>query len=186
MWSRTRRLDVGKFLDIGGLRFEHLTALYPAAQRVERGRQFSWWCRCDCGNEKLIASGKLRGGSTKSCGCLGRGQLGQRSITHGATRGYTRTPEYRAWESMIRRCEMPSQPNFPRYGGRGITVCPEWRESFETFLLDMGQKPSPKHTLDRIDNDQGYSAENCRWATWTQQRTNQGRYRSGTTLMVTR
>jgi hypothetical protein len=77
--------------------------------------------------------------------------------------GLSRTPEYRAWQQMRLRCTDPKHAAWPRYGGRGITVCPEWLESVERFVADMGPRPSPKHELDREKNDLGYSPSNCRW-----------------------
>jgi hypothetical protein len=89
----------------------------------------------------------------------------------GFVHGMFGTPEYWAWSSMIQRCTNPSNPAFHNYGGRGITVCKRWRK-FENFYADMGPRPSPSHTLDRIKNNRGYSPSNCRWATWKQQAAN--------------
>jgi hypothetical protein len=94
------------------------------------------------------------------------------SVTHGHTRGHAMTPEYTAWMSMRRRCEDPRGPMFRHYGGRGISVCRRWRKSFEAFLADVGPRPSPLHSLDRIDNDRNYEPGNVRWATRIEQASN--------------
>lgn len=96
----------------------------------------------------------------------------RRTARHGNARREGRTPEYVAWQSMKSRCGNPQAQNYRHYGGRGIEVCQRWQESFEAFLADMGERPSPKHSLDRIDNDGNYEPGNCRWATQKTQLTN--------------
>jgi hypothetical protein len=125
-------------------------------------------CRCACGTEQFRCRlANLRNGTTKSCGCLRR-EAGQRNATH----GMTKTPEYRAWQSMRARCTDPTDKSFIHYGGRGIAVCQAWEESFETFLADMGRRPTAKHSIDREKNDGNYEPGNCRWATRLQQTRN--------------
>jgi len=91
---------------------------------------------------------------------------------HGHAPDKGQSPEYVAWRDMVQRCTNPSCRKFARYGGRGIGVCDSWRDSFVSFLSDMGERPSDKHSLDRIDNNLGYSPANCRWATWKTQARN--------------
>jgi hypothetical protein len=114
----------------------------------------------------------LRFGVSKSCGCLQRESVVRKNTVHGHNRKGERTPEYGTWAAMIQRCRDPAAENWPRYGGRGISVCDRWLR-FENFYDDMGTKPSPQHSIDRIDNNAGYFKENCRWATSSEQRVNQ-------------
>jgi len=102
----------------------------------------------------------LLSGSSKSCGCLRTEGIVARSTTHGSCYA----PEHRVWASMLTRCNNPKYGEFHLYGGRGITVCPAWRD-FKVFLTDMGSRPSPQHQIDRKNNELGYSKENCYWAT---------------------
>lgn len=114
-------------------------------------------CRCDCGKEKVVKFYHLVDGSTKSCGCYSR----DRSQTHGHNRVGKRSPEYTCWRNVITRCTNPNVSAYPDYGGRGITVCKRWRK-FEKFLTDMG--PMPKgYTIERRNNNRGYSPKNCYW-----------------------
>src|SRR5262245_37499727 len=130
------------FKDITGQRFGNLVAI----RRVNVHGRAIWLCRCDCGTEKEIYGTDIRMGRTVACGCRRGGPIHRKA----------KTPEHSAWVSMIARCERPTHPAFKNYGGRGIKVCKRWRESFETFLADMGRKPSAGLTLDRIDNDGNY------------------------------
>jgi hypothetical protein len=100
--------------------------------------------------------------------------------------GLCGTPEYYTWQAMLQRCSNPRNPKFPRYGGRGIGVCDAWRESAAAFVADMGPRPTPNHTLDRIDNDGPYGPENCRWATRLTQQRNTGVTRFATIDGVTK
>lgn len=129
--------------------------------------------RCECGKEKVIAKSKANSRHTKSCGCLRmdiQRITGAHRLTHGESKPYT--VEYTAWFSMKRRCINRKHKGWKYYGGRGISVCKRWRDSYENFLLDMGRKPTPKHSLDRINNDGNYGPKNCRWATPEQQSRN--------------
>ena len=145
--------------------FGRLTVMAKVGQRGGRSM-----CLCTCGNTKIVKDGALLRGETRSCRCLQSELSSKRFLKHGATQGgWSRT--YRSWQSIFQRCDNPKHPDFDYYGGRGITVCARWRESFENFRTDMGERPEGM-TLDRRDNSKGYGPDNCRWATRTQQSRN--------------
>jgi len=139
-----------------------------------------WVCLCDCGTTKVVLGDKLKSGNTKSCGCLQaevRAKLVQTADEERRT--YTKN----SYTAMIGRCTNPSYPGYIKYGARGVTVCDRWRfgENGKTgwlcFFEDMGPKPTG-HSIDRINNEQGYTPENCRWATQQQQIENRRPYGS--------
>lgn len=154
-----------KFRDLTGQTFGMLTALYQT--RKDRGGNY-WMFQCDCGNVRELRgyypAQAVRAGRTPSCGCASRpGRW---------THGQSKHPLYRVYWAMVQRCTNPKTASWKNYGGRGITVCEQWLASFETFLRDMEPCYQPGLTLDRIDNSQGYSPENCRWTTPAEQSLN--------------
>lgn len=142
-------------IDMTGQKIGRLTVL-GIVRKDSQG--IHWECLCECGSKTVVSGPRLRNLSCKSCGCL--------KVTH----GMTKSREYHSWKSMIARCTNPNDPAYENYMGRGITVDPDWA-SFENFYRDMGTRPAGM-TLDRIENDEGYSKANCRWATPTEQSNN--------------
>lgn len=145
--------------DLTGMSFSRLTVIGEA-------RKHYWLCRCECGVEKSIYQSNLISGRTRSCGCLNRENLNVKG-----THRKTGTEAYRVWAAMKARCYRVTSKDYPNWGGRGITVCDRWKNSFENFLEDMGDRP-PGFTIDRIDVNGNYEPGNCRWATKEQQSRN--------------
>lgn len=161
-------------IDLTGKIFGHWTVL--GRSDVETRKPF-WDCMCVCGTAKRVCGANLRGGKTRSCGCQ-QAQLvsvSKRANGHGAAGKIHPDKTYTSWIAMKWRCCNPNSTAYARYGGRGITVCDRWINSFENFLADMGPRPSQKHSIDRIDVDGHYEADNCRWATTKQQSENTSR-----------
>lgn len=143
--------------DLKGQRFGRLVVLSESPKRT-KSRGIYWFCECDCGNIKEIASQSLLRGLTTSCGCYNKQVNIEKNTKHG---GYG-TPTYKSWDKMMQRCTNPNCPEYVWYGKRGITVCDEWKD-FAKFRLDMGERP-PQTTIDRINVNLGYFKDNCRWA----------------------
>ena len=164
-----------KLVDLKGQKFGRLTVLCRTP--IEPGRKkVRWVCECDCGNLCTIIGNSLVRGLTRSCGCYGHERHIEHgkalNLQHGYNRKSARSLEHVSWSAMIQRCENPHSHDYPRYGGRGITVCRAWRYSFPAFLADMGPRPSRLYTLDRIDPNGNYEPGNCRWATKSEQSQN--------------
>lgn len=124
-------------------------------------------CLCECGVIKEFQISNILLGKSKSCGCLSR----QVTISRNKTHGKSKSPEYAVWSRMHSRCTNPIVERYPQYGGRGIRVCTRWN-SFDSFFEDMGEMPSNRHSIGRIDNDGNYESSNCRWETKEQQANN--------------
>lgn len=167
-----------KIIDLTGKRFGRLVVLSKAEPK---SRQTAWLCLCDCGNEKICFGTNLKRGKTQSCGCLRTEMTVKRTFKHGHRRSEKTSKEYEAWWSMIARCENETDTNFHNYGARGIKVCQRWRNSFENFLADMGNKPTLKHSIERIDVNGNYEPSNCKWASKEEQMQNRRMLKNNST-----
>lgn len=160
------------FKDLSNKTFGHWSVVSRAENAIN-GRT-RWLCRCRCGRMEIVQSAHLVHGVSKSCGCARpRGEDHPR-YKHGLGHG---GGVYKIWCSMIQRCENPNTRSFKDYGARGIAVCVKWRKSFTAFAEDMGPRPSPIHTIERVNSSLGYEPDNCRWATPKEQGRNTRRNR---------
>jgi hypothetical protein len=148
-------------LNLIGQTFGRLTVL---SQAPFQGGRSQWHCVCECGAEKIVNSNLLRRGRTQSCGCLNQ----ERRSTH----GLSKEPEYMPWKAMVARCTNPNSTSWPLYGGRGITVHPSLMTP-QGLIAEIGRRPSPRHTIERIDNEGHYEPGNICWATQKEQNRNQ-------------
>lgn len=144
--------------DITGRIFGRLTVIGEAGEN--RHGQRLWLCHCACGSKKTFLKSSIVRGASRSCGCAKRTSNGEANYPSGK-----RSSEYSIWAGIKARCSNAKSPKWPDYGGRGIKVCDSWRRSYVTFLADVGRRPSPAHSLDRINNNGDYEPGNVRWAT---------------------
>lgn len=180
MRRRQRHPTNPRFQDISGHEYGSLTVIFYVGQKLLNGKKRNalWRAKCACGKHVERPSPWLK--KSQSCGCHQRLALSIRRTTHGHTKsGVKKHPLYNTWNSMVRRCRDRNTEGFEHYGGRGIKVCNRWSmgenglSAFACFLSDMGDRPSPDHSIDRWPNNNGnYEPSNCRWATQKQQQRN--------------
>jgi hypothetical protein len=166
---------MGRKIDLLGQRFGRLSVVADAGYRI--GHSCAWVCQCDCGNKAVVRSQFLVAGLTQSCGCLHKETF--TTLKHGFAKRDRKTRLYQIWEQMKQRCNSPNNNAFDRYGNKGIKVCDQWNDymsfhndmidSYLTHVAEHGEKDT---TIDRKDNDKGYSPDNCRWATYKVQGNN--------------
>jgi len=160
---------MNRIKDLVGRRFGRLTVLEFAG--TDKYHNALWFCRCDCGNELNMSAHNLSCGQTRSCGCLRKEVVIKLNKELKTTHGMSKDRLYSVWKQMVRRSSVPLYHHYKYYGGRGITCDEDWK-CFKNFKRDMGSSYVEGLTLERINNDEGYSKDNCRWATMAEQGVN--------------
>lgn len=178
LYSESNFKDMAKLINLVGKTFGRLNVISISHRE---GTKIYWNCLCACGNVVCVRSQSLHQGRTQSCGCL--------HLDIVTKHGNTGIKEHKIWMSIKNRCLNPKDKSFKDYGGRGITVCDRWINSYNNFFEDMGACPSVNHSIDRIKNNEGYGPDNCKWSTRTEQannrRSNVTIYRNGETKTLT-
>ncbi len=162
-----------KFTDLSGQKYGRLTVIESTGKV---GKKYCWLCQCECGKQIIVQATNLRTGNTRSCGCLRNEFITNLKMNH----GQSNTRFYSIWSDMKRRCNNPKNKSYPRYGARGITVCNSWDSDFFAFYNDMypsyiehvANFGEENTQIDRINGANGYSPDNCRWATVPDQQAN--------------
>lgn len=161
-------------IDLTNQKFSRWTVIRKGKNAIKR--PVNWVCKCICGIERSVSSQSLRNGSSKSCGCLNKEVHRKMCIDRNTTHALSKTPTYDTWINLKQRCYNPNAKKYKIYGHLGIRVCKRWQK-FENFFIDMGHRPSKKHTIDRINPRGHYEPGNCRWALHKVQQNNRGNNR---------
>lgn len=161
---------MGKLIDLTGKVFDRWTVLEKAGTNSQK--RVEWLCRCDCGTTRKVIGKHLRERKSRSCGCYDfQNDREKPRKNSGRFVNGKPTSEYSSWQGLKQRCSNPNDHSYLNYGKRGITYCARW-ELFENFLEDMGERPDPSYTLERLDNNGNYEPSNCRWESKTRQSRN--------------
>jgi len=165
-----------------GKRYGRLVVLAEAFEKTHPSGDVSiyWECQCDCGVVKAVSGKALGSGIQVSCGCYNL----EKAAIHNRKHGMVKSPEYKSWAHIIDRCTNSNNGSYDNYGGRGITICSEWRHDFEAFYAHVGPKPVGSYSIDRINNNRGYEPGNVRWATPLQQANNKRRQKARTVCIA--
>jgi hypothetical protein len=166
--TEVKKIAGGQIKDLTGQVFGRLTVVEQAG--MTKHRLSTWLCKCLCGNKKIVIGGNLKTGTTTSCGCYSKEQIATRSITH----GMSDTPEFYSWQDILKRCKGSTEKSKANYLDRGISVHPDFSESFEKFHSEIGVRPRDGQvwSVGRIDNNEDYTYGNIRWETNEQQSRN--------------